>query len=104
MASRKNNGEGSIRLRADGKYEVRVSGGIDFATGKHIRISKYANNNKKSSLVDSFEGQELTLEFDIENRDGSFKNAKGDVVTSTNTFWFAWYAFHPDGEVYKFKK
>lgn len=48
MASRKNNGEGSIRLRDDGKYEVRVSGGIDFATGKHIRISKYANTKAEA--------------------------------------------------------
>ncbi|KAG1694650.1 hypothetical protein GQR58_006653 [Nymphon striatum] len=53
-------------------------------------LSKYANENNKTSLNDTFEGQELTLEFDMENRDGSFKNANGDVVTSTNTFWFAW--------------
>ena len=35
-------GEGNIRLRKDGRYEVRLSGGIDFSTGQPIRISRYA--------------------------------------------------------------
>ncbi len=65
-------------------------------------LSRYFAKNKEFNLTDNFEGQELNLEFDIENRDGQFKNANGDVVTSTNTFWFAWYAFHPEGEIYKF--
>ncbi len=65
-------------------------------------LSKYFSKSNQTKLTDTFEGQVLTLEFDLDNRDGSFKNAKGDVVTSANTFWFAWYAFHPEGEVYKF--
>ena len=65
-------------------------------------LSKVFAKSKETKLNDTFEGQELILEFDIENRDGQFKNVKGDIVTSTNTFWFAWYAFHPKGKVYKF--
>lgn len=65
-------------------------------------LSKYFADSKETKLSDTFEGQALTLEFDSENRDGSFKNSNGEVVTSINTFWFAWYAFHPDGEIYKF--
>lgn len=34
--------EGSIRKRADGRYEVRISVGVDFATGQPKRISRYA--------------------------------------------------------------
>ncbi|MEB8433817.1 DUF3179 domain-containing protein [Cocleimonas sp. KMM 6892] len=67
-------------------------------------LSKYFAETQQTSLIDRVDGQELTLEFDVENRDGTFKNANGEVVTSTNTFWFAWYAFHPKGEVYKFVK
>ncbi|WP_299880693.1 DUF3179 domain-containing protein [uncultured Cocleimonas sp.] len=67
-------------------------------------LSKYFAETKETSLIDTFEGQELTLEFDSDNRDGSFKNSNGEGVTSTNTFWFAWYAFHPEAEIYKFKK
>ncbi len=43
MPKTRANGEGSIRQRQDGRYEVRITLGIDFATGKPKRISKYAS-------------------------------------------------------------
>ncbi len=52
-------------------------------------------------LKDSFVKQELFVEFDVENRDGTIKNSAGKVMPSVNSFWFAWYAFHPDAEIYK---
>lgn len=36
------NGEGNIRQRADGRWEVRITLGTDFSTGEPKRISKYA--------------------------------------------------------------
>ncbi|MCD8050576.1 MAG: site-specific integrase, partial [Clostridiales bacterium] len=48
MAKTRSNGEGNIRLRSDGRYEVRVSGGVDFTTGQHIRISRYANSMEEA--------------------------------------------------------
>lgn len=48
MAKTRYNGEGSIRRRQDGRYEVRVSGGIDFTTGQPIRISRYANTEEEA--------------------------------------------------------
>lgn len=42
MSKTRHNGEGSIRQRSPNCWEVRVSGGVDFATGKPIRISRYA--------------------------------------------------------------
>lgn len=42
MARTKANGEGNIRQKADGRWEVRITIGTDFATGKPKRISKYA--------------------------------------------------------------
>ena len=41
MPRKRGNGEGSIRKRADGRYEIRVSAGIDPATGKYKKVSKY---------------------------------------------------------------
>lgn len=48
MSKTRYNGEGSIRRRQDGRYEVRVSGGVDFSTGKPIRISRYANTEAEA--------------------------------------------------------
>ena len=57
--------------------------------------------SKGTMLVDNFSGVQLTLEFDVENRDGVIKNGSGKILPSLNTFWFAWYAFHPDSEIFK---
>lgn len=42
MSKVKGNGEGSIRQRPDGRWEVRITCGLDFVTGQPKRISKYA--------------------------------------------------------------
>lgn len=42
MSKIRANNEGNIRQRADGRWEVRISLGIDFATGEPKRISRYA--------------------------------------------------------------
>ena len=47
---RKSNNEGSIRQRKDGRWEVRATGGMDYATGKPKRISRYAKT--KAEAVD----------------------------------------------------
>lgn len=59
--------------------------------------------NTEGKLTDEFASETLTIEFDAENRDGLIKNSKGKVIPSINTFWFAWYAFHPKGEIYKYE-
>ena len=59
--------------------------------------------NSDGKFTDEFAGETLTIEFDAENRDGLIKNSKGDIIPSINTFWFAWYGFHPKGEIYKYK-
>lgn len=40
--------EGSIKQRSDGRFEVRVTAGIDFATGKPKRISYYAKTKAEA--------------------------------------------------------
>lgn len=40
--------EGSIRQRKDGRWEVRVTAGIDFETGKAKRISYYADTKTEA--------------------------------------------------------
>ena len=45
---RKSNNEGSIRQRKDGRWEVRATGGMDYATGKLKRISRYAKTKAEA--------------------------------------------------------
>lgn len=48
MGKTRHNGEGSIRKRSDNCWEVRVSGGIDFLTGKPTRITRYAATEEEA--------------------------------------------------------
>ena len=48
MSKIRNAGEGCIRQRADGWWEVRITIGMDFDTGKSKRISKYASTREEA--------------------------------------------------------
>ena len=65
----------------------------------------------KRSITDTFASQRLIINFDPDNRDGQVLSHAGNVgevgsstanlVASVNSFWFAWFAFHPQTEIYK---
>ena len=48
MSKIRANKEGNIRQRPDGRWEVRVMVGIDFATGKPKRVSRYADTQEEA--------------------------------------------------------
>ncbi len=62
-----------------------------------VELGKLGTN----TLKDNFQGQNLTINFDIANRDGEVLGANGKPLELVNSFWFAWYAFHQDTAVYK---
>jgi len=72
--------------------------------GKHkaypfVELGKLRTN----SVKDNFQGQNLTINFDVANRDGQVLNANGTPLELVNGFWFAWYAFHNDTAIFKAK-
>ncbi len=58
--------------------------------------------NETGKLEETFDGKKIVIEFDAENRDGEIKTEDGEIITSMNTFWFAWYGFYPKSEIYTF--
>lgn len=61
MSTRRNNNEGSIRERKDGRFEVRVTAGFDFSTGKRKRISYYEKT--KADAVRKLQEEEYKIHF-----------------------------------------
>ena len=53
--------EGSIRERKDGRFEVRVTAGYDFKTGKSKRISYYTKT--KAEAVKKLHEAEYDIHF-----------------------------------------
>lgn len=53
---------------------------------------------------DQLNGKHFEIQYDQRNRTARAINKQGSESASVLTFWFAWYAFHPDTEIYKAKK
>jgi hypothetical protein len=53
-----------------------------------------------SPLHDRIGGQRITLRFDTRTRSASVSDADGKPLPSVMAFWFAWYAFHPQTEIF----
>ena len=55
----------------------------------------------KARFSDTLNGTRFDFEWDSENRSIAVSNADGEPVAGIQGFWFAWFAFHPDTEVFK---
>ncbi len=51
-------------------------------------------------LTDTLGVRPVRIEYDAEHRTGRVLDATGQEIPSVIGFWFAWYGFHPDTEVY----
>lgn len=58
---------------------------------------------KTRVINDLIAGQPLKIHVDVANREGRITDPEGNIIPTINSFWFAWYAFHPDTQVYKGK-
>ncbi len=58
---------------------------------------------KGKDLNDSFQGKKLTIKYKPSSKSAEIFDAEGNPIPAVTNFWFAWFAFHPDTEVYQFK-
>ena len=79
--------------------EVVVGLGIDgvYKAYPFIELDKQG----KERFSDSVNGTRFNFEWDSENRSITITNDAGEAVAGIQGFWFAWFAFHPDTEVFK---
>ncbi|MDJ0777778.1 MAG: DUF3179 domain-containing protein [Gammaproteobacteria bacterium] len=55
----------------------------------------------KSSFVDRVNGTTFNFDWDSDNRSVRITDPEGREVPAIQGFWFAWFAFHPETEVFK---
>lgn len=55
----------------------------------------------KPGFSDSVNGKRFDFEWDAANRSVTITDSAGHHVAAIQGFWFAWFAFHPDTEVFK---
>lgn len=52
-------------------------------------------------FTDEVGGQTLTVVFDADNESAHIEDADGEELVSLTAYWFAWYAFHPETQVFR---
>jgi len=57
---------------------------------------------KKQTVIDDrFANKNLKIHWDSENRSAHITDTDGQYIPSIQGYWFSWYAFHPDTQVYE---
>lgn len=51
-------------------------------------------------IAENFNGLDLSLHYNREANSAYITDAEGNQLPATTMYWFAWYAFHPDTEIY----
>jgi hypothetical protein len=51
-------------------------------------------------FVDDFQGKEFEVLFDEKNKTARILDENNIEISTTLAFWFAWYAFHPESEIF----
>ncbi|MDH5354236.1 MAG: DUF3179 domain-containing protein [Gammaproteobacteria bacterium] len=57
--------------------------------------------NSRASFADSVNGTNITIHWDEQNRAVTITDESNKEIAGIQGFWFAWFAFHPDTEVFR---
>jgi len=79
--------------------EIVVGLGVDgiYKAYPFIELDKQG----KRRFSDSVNGRSFNFDWDSENRSITITDNAGKAVAGIQGFWFAWFAFHPDTQVFK---
>jgi hypothetical protein len=74
--------------------------GVDFdGTVKAYPFSELAK--AKQPVQDKLNGTPVTVTFDKKLQTAVIRDAKGNEIPSVVGFWFAWFTFHPDTDIFR---
>lgn len=75
---------------------------IGLTLGQHAKAYPFSVLAKQrlARFNDEFTGQTLTIDYDESNQSVVIYDAQHRPLPTTALFWFAWFAFHPDTDVY----
>ncbi len=59
------------------------------------------NKRNKEIIIDAVDGKSFAIHWNKKDQSGYVTDEAGVIVPVVQSYWFAWYAFHPETEVYK---
>jgi hypothetical protein len=70
--------------------------------GERFKAYPFSEIDKanKELIEDEFGGQRYTIHWNREHQQATISDASGKQMAAIEGFWFAWFAFHPETEVF----
>ncbi len=70
--------------------------------GNHFKAYPFEELARTGGVVrEQLGGEEIIVRYDVSSRSVTVTDKAGVEIPTISAFWFAWYAFHPDTEVYR---
>ncbi len=66
-------------------------------------LANHLANQGEVVLQDEIGGKSVSVHYDPEAPSAELRDASGKLLPGTRAFWFAWYTFHPETQIYKAK-
>ena len=74
---------------------------LGLAIDGHFKAYPFSELSKSpQQFADEFQGQVFEVRFDKKNNTARIVSENGDELPALIAYWFAWYAFHPESEIY----
>ena len=58
-------------------------------------------SHKERTFEDTIGGKTVKVHFDAETPSAELRDESGELLPATRSFWFAWYTFHPETDIFK---
>lgn len=89
-----------VRFRAEGYHPKERVLGVEI--DGRFKAYPFSELAKSGGVVrDTLAGRAITVRFDAAHENATVTDASGAPLPGVVGFWFAWYAFHPETEVYR---
>lgn len=89
-----------VRFRAEGYHPKERVLGLEI--GGHFKAYPFSELAKQGGEVsDRIADTPVLVRFDEANQNARVETHEGEVLPGVVAFWFAWYAFHPETEIYR---
>ena len=95
-----------VRFRSEGYHpKEQVLGLILDGQAKaypFVELAK-ASDAAVVDITDTLAGQTIRVRYQAAHHSADVFDEKGEALPGVTLFWFAWYAFHPETEIYRFE-
>jgi len=92
-----------VAFRAEGFHPKERVLGLE-VDGKFKAYPFVELGKANGEVKDEIGGSNITVRFDARHQSATAMDAAGRELPAVTAFWFAWYAFHPDTEVFRARR